>query len=122
MRTKFRRKDSTGMKKRLGDKWRKPRGLKNAQRKKKKGQIAMPNIGYGSPKSERGLHPSGLRDVLVHTPSALASLDKSKDAVRIGSSVGTRKRLLIVKEAKKLGLRVLNPGKRVTEIMEGEKK
>jgi len=119
-RTKFRRKDSTGIKS-LGDKWRKPRGNKNAQRLKKKGQIAMPNIGYGTPRATRGLHPSGLRDVLIFTPSELAALDKAKDAVRIGSSVGTRKRIVIVTEAKKLGLRVLNPGKAVLAAMSEQK-
>ncbi len=108
-RTKFRRKDSHKFK-RVGESWRKPRGLKNAQRKKKKGNIVMPNVGYRSPKKGRGLHPSGLKEVMVHNPDGLEGIDKEKEAVRIGSSVGRRKRTLIVEKAEKLGLRVLNPG------------
>ena len=108
-RTKFRRKDAVRFI-RLGDKWRRPRGSKNNQLKRKRGQAAMPSIGYGSPKATRGLHPCGLRDILVYSLSDLVRLDKKKDAVRLGKSVGTRKRKIIIGEAKKLGLKVLNAG------------
>jgi large subunit ribosomal protein L32e len=36
-------------------------------------------------------------------------LDPSKDAARIASTVGARKRALILQKAKELGIKVLNP-------------
>jgi large subunit ribosomal protein L32e len=77
---------------------------------KKKDMPAMPNPGYRTPKAIRGLHPSGYEDVLVHRPEDLEELDAEKDAARIASKVGGRKRELIVEKADELGIHVLNAG------------
>jgi len=107
--------------KRLGDKWRKPRGLDNKIRLEKKGYPAKVKIGYRTPKLVRGRHPSGFQEIIVHNVYELAGLDPQKHAVRIAASVSFKKRLEIVKEAQRLGIRVLNPGKRVLEALAGEK-
>lgn len=96
--------------KRLGRKWRKPRGLHSKMRKNKGYRPAKVSIGYRGPKKARGLHPSGFEEVLVHNPTELENLDPEKQAVRIGHSVGFRKRELIIEKAEKLGIRVLNKG------------
>ncbi|MBE0527530.1 MAG: hypothetical protein IH631_11355, partial [Candidatus Thorarchaeota archaeon] len=49
-------------------------------------------------------------EVLVHRPADLEGLDAEIQAVRIGSSVGGRKRQSIIAEADAKFLRVLNPG------------
>jgi large subunit ribosomal protein L32e len=70
----------------------------------------MVSSGYRSPKAIRYLHPSMFEEVLVHRPSDLEGLDADIHAVRIGGSVGQRKRQAILAEADAKLLRVLNPG------------
>jgi len=53
-------------------------------------------VGYGGPKIARGLHPSGYTDNLVHYIDDLEKLNPKIDGVRIGHSVGTKKRKAIV--------------------------
>lgn len=107
MRAKFRRAEYFRYKK-LGDKWRKPRGKHNKVRKYIGDKLPRPLIGFK--KKTRGLHPSGYRDVLVSNVSELENLDKNTQAVRISGKVGGRKRQLILEKTRELELKVLNPG------------
>ena len=68
----------------------------------------MARVGYRKIASARDLHPSGFQEVLVHKTSDLEGLDPERQAIRIGASVGNRKRLNIHDRANDLGLRVLN--------------
>ncbi len=97
--------------KRLGKKWRRPRGRHSKLRRYMKAKGHVPNPGYGSPKAVRGLHPCGLREVRVFRPQDLEGLDPEKVCVRIASGVGEKKRREIVKKAEELKLKVLNPGR-----------
>jgi len=94
---------------RIHPEWRKPKGLDNKIRKSFKGYPKRVKVGYGGPSKARGYHPSGHVDVLVHNPSQLEELIPEKDAVRIGRTVGAKKRAEILKRASELGLRILNP-------------
>jgi len=105
---KFRRQEWFRFK-RLGEKWRRPRGKDSKMRMGKSGKPAMPSVGYKSPKLMRGLHPSGLAEVMVSSPRDIEGVNSSKQVVRIASSVGRRKREQIFARAKELGIRVLNP-------------
>jgi len=79
--------------KRLETTWRKPKGIDNHQRKQKsRGRPGLVKVGYGGPKIARGLHPSGYTDNLVHNIDDLEKLNPKIDGVRIGHSVGTKKR------------------------------
>ncbi|MFB3764453.1 MAG: 50S ribosomal protein L32e [Methanotrichaceae archaeon] len=101
----FNRHDSH-KKKRLPISWRKPVGLHNKLRSgiSAKGRLVRP--GYGSPKSVRGFHPSGYREILV---SNIKDLDDAQGyAVRISSTVGMKKRLEIQAKAAEMGLKILN--------------
>jgi large subunit ribosomal protein L32e len=48
----------------------------------------------------------GLKEILVHNPQQLDGV--SNVLVRMGSSVGKRKRMIIIEKANSLGLKVLN--------------
>ena len=97
--------------KRLGDSWRSPRhSLDNEIRLQRKGYPPMVKIGYRGPKLARRLHPSGYEEVIVHNPEELERIDPKRQAVRIASSVGRRKRAEIIKRAEELGITVLNAG------------
>lgn len=94
--------------KRLGKKWRKPRGLHSKMRRHYKYRPPVVSIGYRGPKEVRGLHPSGYEEILVYNLSQLEGLDPKKQAIRIGSTVGYKKRMQIESKADQLGIRVLN--------------
>ena len=96
---------------RLGKSWRKPKSRTNKVRKGLKGKKPCPLVGYGSKKDIKGIHPSGLYEVMVSDVKELESLDREKECVRISGSIGSKKRSRIVREAEKNRIRVLNPGK-----------
>lgn len=103
------KRDGAGKKKQLSESWRKPRGLHSKKRRQKKAKGPLPKPGYGSPVAVRGLHPSGFREVRVFTAVELEGLNPSEDAVRIGATVGNKKRLVIQERAVAAGLKILNP-------------
>ena len=94
--------------KRLGTEWRKPKGRHHKVRKRKRGSLPSPS--YSSPAKVRGLHASGMKEKAVYNASELENMNSKTDVIRIGKSVGKRKRLVILEKAKLLGIRVLNPG------------
>ena len=98
--------------------WRKPRGLDNKIRRKIKGWPPGPSTGYKGPKIARGMHPSGYREVIVYNTEALSTIDPNTQAVRIAHTVGKRKRAIIIAEAKKLNLKILNA--KVAKVAETE--
>jgi large subunit ribosomal protein L32e len=93
---------------RLGTKWRAPGGIQSKMRRHWGTHADVVSIGYRGPKAARGLHPSGFREVMVHSEESLGAVDPKTEAVRISSSVGRRKREIIQKAAAKRGIRVLN--------------
>ncbi len=88
--------------------WRKPKGYQSKQRLNMKYRTPMARIGFGKISAVRGLHSSGFEEILIHKIEDLESINPEKQAIRIGSSVGNRKRLSIHDRADDLGLRVLN--------------
>ncbi len=95
--------------KRLDTTWRKPKGVDHHQRKQKsRGRPGIVKVGYGGPKNSRGLHPSGYTENLVHNVSELEKLDPKTDGVRIGHSVGIKKRKDIVVKAIEKKLKIFN--------------
>ena len=95
--------------KRLGDRWRKPRGAHSKLREHKTAKGFLPRTGYGSPRDVKYLHPSGFKEKLVYNFNDLTSIDPTKQACRIASSVGIKKRLVMMKKAEELKIKVLNP-------------
>ena len=97
------------MKKRISSSWRRPRGNHSKQRRGIKGKGATVEAGYRSPAAVRDRHPSGFEEMLVHRPADLEGVDPDREAVRIASAVGARKRERIEEVAEAEGIRVLNP-------------
>jgi len=94
--------------KRIPKNWRRPTGYTSKLRINLKYRPSKVRIGFRAPKIVRGLHASGFKEMIIHTVKELETIDPKKQAVRIGSTVGTKKRLEIVKRADELDIRVLN--------------
>ena len=117
---------------RLSPNWRRPKGKDNKMRLQVSGVPRLVKIGYRGPKLGRGLHPSGYTEVMVYNKNDLKGVDPAKNAIRIGHTVGRRKRMAIVEEAAALKIKVLNPQRaimehsdqieKVDDIPEGESK
>jgi large subunit ribosomal protein L32e len=88
-------------------KWRRPKGKGNKDRKNRKGHIGMVQVGYGSPKEVRGLNKDGLQEVIVFNIEGLKTVTKGQAAV-IARTVGAKKRLTILEEAKKSKIAIAN--------------
>merc|ERR1711957_592695 len=54
---------------RVGESWRRPRGIDSSVRRKFRGKTLMPNIGYGSNKKTRHMLKNGFKKFLVHNAS-----------------------------------------------------
>jgi large subunit ribosomal protein L32e len=106
----------------LKESWRRPRGLDHKMRRKIKGWPPTVSVGYKGPKDARGLHPSGYREVLVYNAKEISKINPKFEAARIAHTVGKRKRVQIVAEAKKLEVFILNftPVEEVVETEEVE--
>jgi len=92
----------------LGESWRRPKGIHSKMKRCLKRRSPAVDIGFRGPASVRNLHPSGFEEVLIQNIDGLEGIDPKVQAVRIGGTVGTKKRLAIQARADELGIRVLN--------------
>jgi len=104
--------------KRVGDSWRRPHGKHSKLRTHNDAKGFLPQKGYGSPKSVRYFHPSGFEEVMVYNVNDLENIDSQKQACRIASSVGRKKRIDIMKKSEEKKIKVLNPLKIETKNVE----
>ncbi|MFH1056039.1 MAG: eL32 family ribosomal protein [Candidatus Altiarchaeota archaeon] len=105
----FRRQEySRPRKTKLEDKWRTPTGIDSKKLEKQRGKGYLPSIGYKKPKAESELH-FGFKTVRVFNTKDLSMVDSKKQAAVIASAVGRRKRNMIIEEANKLKITILNP-------------
>ncbi|MEM1894225.1 MAG: 50S ribosomal protein L32e [Acidilobaceae archaeon] len=89
------------------DSWRKPKGKDSKMRLEIKGYPPRVKVGYRTRKEIRGLHPSGLKPVVIHSLRDLETLNPREHIVYIASSVGLRKRLELIKIAEDRGFKVI---------------
>ena len=92
----------------LGESWRRPKGIHSKMKRNLKRRPPVVDIGFRGPAEVRGLHPSGFEEVMVYNVDGLEGIDPKSQAVRIGGTVGTKKRIVIQERADELGIRVLN--------------
>ncbi len=114
----FARYESWRYKKLKNSGWRKQRGIDNKTRRKTKTGVKSPHIGYGTPKQIRGLHPSGLQDIIVMHLHELDNLDPEIHGIRVARRLGARKRIELVDTARDKGFKVLNIGLSKEELVD----
>jgi large subunit ribosomal protein L32e len=106
------------------DRWRKPKGNQAKIRLNRRGKPKSVRTGFGSPREVKYLDHNGLKPVIVSNVKELAGLTK-ENAVVIGSSVGNRKKIEIIKAATEKGLKITNfkaPEKFMATAIEDVKK
>ncbi len=91
--------------------WKRPIGIDSRMRRKEKGVARTVNVGYRGPKKVRGLHPTGLEEVLIHNLKELEGLHRKKHIVKIARTVGGAKASKIIEKADHMGILIANPGK-----------
>ncbi|KAH8909844.1 ribosomal protein L32e [Coniochaeta sp. PMI_546] len=96
--------------------WRKPKGIDNRVRRRFKGNLVMPSIGYGSNKKTKHMMPSGHKAFVVSNVRDLELLLMHNKiyAAEIAHNVSSRKRIDIIARAKQLSVKVTNPKAKVT--------
>ena len=107
--TKFKRFQSDNFM-RVKESWRKPKGIDGRVRRRFKGTIRMPKIGYGTDKRTKNMLPNGFFKFLVYRVQDLELLlmHNRKYCAEIAHNVSVRKRKEIVERADQLGVRVTN--------------
>ncbi len=113
-------------KKRVKERWRKPRGVDNKKRIRKKSHGKVVKIGYKNDKKRRFLHPSGAKEFLIRNLKELLEvLEEFKEntkaiAIRFSSSLGRKKKKELQKIAEQNNVRVLNPLKEEKLVLKGK--
>jgi len=95
-------------KKAVSKAWRGPSGRHSKMRHGFQGHRSTLEVGYGSPREVKYLHKSGLLPVVVCNLAELAAIDKAKQAAVISATVGTKKKVELVKKAKELSIKIIN--------------
>ena len=100
----------------MQESWRKPKGIDGRVRRRFRGNINMPNVGYGSNKKTRDLLPNGFYKVPVSNVADLELLlmHNRKYCGEIAHNVSARKRKDIVLRAEQLNVRLTNPFAKLT--------
>mmetsp|Transcript_23403 Transcript_23403/g.36283 ORF Transcript_23403/g.36283 Transcript_23403/m.36283 type:complete len:136 (+) Transcript_23403:155-562(+) len=95
--------------------WRKPKGIDGRVRRRFKGALPMPSIGYGSNKKTRNILPDGFKTVVVYNVQELEMLmmHNRTYSATVGHSVSSRLRRAIVERAEQLAVRVTNANAKV---------
>lgn len=105
--TKFIRQDAH-KKSRLGNKWRRPKGLHSKMRLGLKGYRKSISIGFGSPRKTRNLHSSGLKLIVIKSLKELEKINTKKECIAIAKTIGLKKKVEILKQAIKKNIKVVN--------------
>merc|ERR1711918_337374 len=95
---------------RVKESWRRQEGIDSVVRRKFKGKVLMPNIGYGTNKKHRHVMKDGFRKFLVHNVDELELLlmHNRTYAAEVAHNVSAKKRKDIVERARQLNVKVTN--------------
>jgi len=108
--------------KRVDRSWRKPRGIDCRVRRRFRGNLAMPVIGFGSNRKTRFLLPNYKKKFVVNNVQELDLLlmNREKYCAEIAAKVGAAKRIDIIRRAEELGVKLTN--KKSAKITKYEKR
>ncbi|KAI5963043.1 RPL32 [Candida pseudojiufengensis] len=100
---------------RVSENWRKQKGIDSCVRRRFRGTIPQPNIGYGTNKKYKFQSPSGLKTFVVKNIKDLDVLimHQNEYAAQIAHNVSAKNRIEIVGKAKKIGVKVTNGKARI---------
>jgi large subunit ribosomal protein L32e len=96
-----------GTKKRISDRWRKPRGHQSKMRHAFKGYPIMVSQGWRSPVEVRGFDRTGFEPIIVFNAKDVEAIKKGQGII-ISGTVGNKKRFEIVEKAEQLKVPILN--------------
>ncbi|QPG76828.1 60S ribosomal protein L32 [Brettanomyces nanus] len=101
---------------RVSENWRLQKGIDSRVRRRFRGTIYAPKIGYGSNKKTKFLNPHGNKVVTVRNLSDLEALlmNNKLYAAEIAHAVSAKNRVALLARAKAIGVRVTNPKGRLT--------
>jgi len=102
---RFQRQDANIFKQFRG-KWRKPKGIHSKLRRGFKGHGGFPSIGYSSPAAAKGLTRKGFVPFIVFNLNDLEKIDNKLHVVVLAHSVGTKKRIELLKKIKEKKLHI----------------
>eukprot|EP01056_Protomagalhaensia_sp_Gyna25_P001571 Protomagalhaensia_sp_Gyna_25__1570@NODE_1808_length_1514_cov_786_788475_g394_i2_p2_GENE_NODE_1808_length_1514_cov_786_788475_g394_i2NODE_1808_length_1514_cov_786_788475_g394_i2_p2_ORF_typecomplete_len138_score20_86Ribosomal_L32e/PF01655_18/3_7e47_NODE_1808_length_1514_cov_786_788475_g394_i295508 len=90
--------------------WRKPKGIDNRVRRRFKGTLRMPKVGYGTHKQTRHCLPNGMRKFVIRQVEDIEMLMMHNEAImgEVAAGVSSRKRKIIVERAEQLGIKLTN--------------
>ncbi|MBI2530259.1 MAG: 50S ribosomal protein L32e [Candidatus Diapherotrites archaeon] len=89
-------------------KWQRWRKLQGTDMMKEQEDGRIPGTGYRTRKEIRFMHPSGFYEKMILNLADLKGINAENTAARISSKIGKKKRIAIINEAKKLGIKLLN--------------
>ena len=93
--------------KKLGKKWLRPKGRDSKMRRKMRGYRRTPSVGYASPRKVKGLTRDGFIERVVETMKDLKNISK-EEIIILSRRLGLKKKILLLKEIEKQGLKVGN--------------
>lgn len=101
---------------RVGESWRLQKGIDSCVRRRFRGTISAPKIGYGSNKKTKFLRPDGKKAFVVSNLKDLEILLLHTEtyAAEIAHNVSAKNRVDILARAKAIGVKVTNPKGRVS--------
>lgn len=96
---------------RVSENWRKQKGIDSVVRRRFRGNISEPTIGYGSNKRTKFLSPSGHKVFLIANVKdlELLTMHTKTYAAEIAHNISSKNRVTILSRAKALGIKVTNP-------------
>ncbi len=103
---------------RIPSHWRFPHGIDNKTIRKWKCGSRTPIVGYRGPRLVRGMHPCGLREMVVNNANEIETLDPKLHCVKIGRRVGARKRISLIEKLRANEFKILNIGMSEKEFEE----
>lgn len=114
-RTKKFKRHQSDLKIRVSESWRRPKGIDSRVRRKWRGKILMPNVGYGTNKKTRHMLPNGFFKLVVSNVNELDALAMQNRTycAEIAHNVSSQKRIAILDRAVQLDIKVSNAGARI---------